>query len=98
MTQDERGELLKDLSAICYTHIRFSGLYRELTEDGWEQLAREHGEKVIELLESLVNERFTQIESKSQVLWYHMLPRHWDCPGHDNDYDSSVCEGAKHVG
>lgn len=34
MTQDERTELLRDAESLAYIHIRFSGLWRELTEDG----------------------------------------------------------------
>lgn len=62
MTPDERAELLKDLSAICYTHIRFSGLFRELTESEWEKLAREHAGKIVELLDQMVDARFNQLE------------------------------------
>lgn len=63
MTPDERHELLRDLSTITYTHIRFSGLYRELTSEQWERLAQEHAEKVVGLLEALVNEEFTKLEA-----------------------------------
>lgn len=87
MTTDERAELLRDAESLAYAHIRFSGLYRELTEDGWERLAREHGEKVIELLESLVNERFTQIESEKQIRradassYFAPMGRYWRIGG-----------------
>lgn len=66
MTPDERTELLNDLSAIAYTHIRFSGLYRELSEEEWEEMAREYGEKVVGLLEQLVNAKFTELEARQR--------------------------------
>lgn len=62
MSTDERHELLRDLSAVTYTHIRFSGLYRELTSEQWERLAEEHAEKVVGLLEKMVDEEFTKLE------------------------------------
>lgn len=68
MTRDERNELLKESTTLAYAHLRYSGLYRELSNnDEWEQVAEEHGEKVMELLERLVDERFTQIERDKQV-------------------------------
>lgn len=36
-------------------------------------------------------------EEPEPVLWYHMMPRGWDCPGHDDSYESSSCIGAKYV-
>lgn len=68
MTPDERTELLQDASDLAYAHIRFSGLWRELTNEEWEQLAWEHAGKIVELLESLVNERFTQIENENREM------------------------------
>lgn len=68
MTRDEREELKRDAESLAYAHIRFSGLYRELSEEEWEQLAREHGERVVGLLEGLVNERLTQIESENREM------------------------------
>lgn len=87
MTSDERAELLRDAESLAYTHIRFSGLYRELTESEWEKLAREHAGKIIELLESLVNERFTQIESEKQIRradassYFAPIGRYWRIGG-----------------
>ena len=68
MTGDERKELKRDAESLAYTHIRFSGLYRELTSEQWERLAKEHAEKVVGLLEGLVDEEFTRIESKQEEM------------------------------
>lgn len=37
-------------------------------------------------------------EKRDPVLWYHMLAKGWDCPGHDDSYESTSCIGAKYVG
>lgn len=66
MTPDERCELLRDLSSITYTHIRFSGLYRELTSEQWERLAQEHAEQVVGLLEGLVDGEFAKLEASNE--------------------------------
>lgn len=33
MTKDEKDELLKDLSSTAYTHLNFSGLWQELSNE-----------------------------------------------------------------
>lgn len=31
-------------------------------------------------------------------VWYHFMPKGWECPGHDASYQSSSCIGAIYVG
>lgn len=41
----------------------------------------------------------TEIEEPQQEeVWYHFLAKGWECPGHDNSYESSFCVGAVYVG
>ncbi len=35
---------------------------------------------------------------RSETLWYHFLAKGWECPGHDDSYESSSCIGAVYVG
>lgn len=68
MTPDERAELLQDATDLAYVHIKFSGLWRELTEDGWEGLSKRHGKKIVELLEEWVDAEFTRLEAINENL------------------------------
>lgn len=68
MSPDEREELKREASALAYTHIRFSNLCRELTSAGWEGLAAEHAEQILQLMERLVNARLTAIESRREEM------------------------------
>lgn len=69
MNPDERHELLHDASDLAYVHIKFSGLYRELSSEQWERLAQGHAEKVVGLLEGLVDREFTRIEDEKENVW-----------------------------
>lgn len=62
MTPDERNELTRDASALAYSAIRFSGLYRELTSGEWDALAQGLGERMIYRLEGWIEAEISRIE------------------------------------
>lgn len=65
----------------------------ELKKDGIRAVMSEGAER-----ETLKRMGQRRAEKRDPVLWYHMLPRGWDCPGHDDGYESSSCIGARYVG
>lgn len=36
-------------------------------------------------------------DESPENLWYHFLAKGWECPGHDDSYESSSCIGAQYV-
>lgn len=62
MSTEAKTELTKDASALAYTHIRLSGLYKEISNDQWDVLAEEWGKGIINLLETFTAAWFTKLE------------------------------------
>lgn len=66
MTPDERSELLRDTERLAYQTIRFTGLYKELSSDEWDQLAERLGRVTLRYLEALIDEEFTRLETRAE--------------------------------
>lgn len=60
MNQDERDELNRDASSLAYTAIRFSGLYKSLSNEEWEALADKYGQQLVAILEAAVDAELTK--------------------------------------
>jgi hypothetical protein len=60
---EEAQELQRDASALSYTAIRFSGLYKELSGDEWEALADKYGKQIVAILEAACDEELTRREA-----------------------------------
>lgn len=67
MIPDERSELLRDAERLAYQTIRFTGLYKELSSDEWDQLAERLGRVTLSYLEALIDEEFTRLESEKSA-------------------------------
>ena len=63
MNAEAKQELINDAAGLAYSHIRFSGLYKQLSGDEWEALADEWGKEVYELLERRVDDFLTKKEA-----------------------------------
>jgi hypothetical protein len=63
MNQEAKQEQIKDASALAYTHIRLSGLYKEISNDQWDVLAEEWGKGIVNLLETFTDAWFTKLEA-----------------------------------
>lgn len=60
---EAKQELINDATGLAYSHIRFSGLYKQLSNDEWEQLADKLGVEVYELLERRIDDFLTEKEA-----------------------------------
>lgn len=67
MTSDERSELLHDAEQLAYQTIRFTGLYKSLTNDEWDELADKWGAHLVQLLEARVDEEFTRLQAEKDA-------------------------------
>lgn len=67
MTPDEHAELLRDYSDAAYTTIRFTGLFRQLTNDEWDALSARLGRAGLAYVEGLIDEEFTRIETEREL-------------------------------
>lgn len=67
MTKDERSELLHDAEQLAYQTIRFTELYKSLTNDEWDQLADKWGAHLVQLLEARVDEEFTRLQAEKDT-------------------------------
>lgn len=67
MIPDERTELLHDAEQLAYQTIRFTGLYKSLTNDEWDELANKWGAHLVQLLEARVDEEFTRLQSERET-------------------------------
>lgn len=63
---EEQAELRDDAQTLCYTAIRFSGLHHELSNEQWDGLAERLAGRVLGLIESEINARFTALEAAKQ--------------------------------
>lgn len=66
MSNDERSELLRDTERLAYQTIRFTGLYKELSSDEWDELAKRLGRVTLRYVEALIDEEFTRLESAKE--------------------------------
>lgn len=62
---EAKQELINDATGLAYSHIRFSGLYKQLRNDEWEQLSEKLGAEVYELLERRIDDFLTEKEAKA---------------------------------
>lgn len=66
MTSDERNELLRDASSLAYQAIRFSGLYKELTNAEWDETARRLAPDIVDVIAELIDEERERLEAAKE--------------------------------
>ena len=63
MSTEECAELDQMATALAYEYILFSGLYKSLSNEAWDSLAKQIGTELRNLAEQRVNEQFTKLEA-----------------------------------
>lgn len=67
MTTDEKDELLRDFTSAAHQTIRFTGLFRELSNDEWDALSERLGRAGLSYVEALCDEELTRIEDAKEL-------------------------------
>lgn len=62
MNDEAKKEITRDAAALAYTHIRLSGLHKEIDNETWDRLADQWGKYIANLLDEFTNDEFTKIE------------------------------------
>jgi hypothetical protein len=65
MNQAAREELVEDANHLAYSYIKHSGAWRSLANDQWDVLAEQMAQRVMGVMERMVDEAVGQL-SKSE--------------------------------